>query len=306
MQTLCMSRICWTNSIGTIFLNTRNFERRMARFFKDFKLGGSIFIFGVLSFLSLSPACAITKEVDTLGVLASCDMESRKAELCAVTGDEAHISIPRFVFDEKGGSFEVRSINRFAFMNDGAILTLDLPSSINFIGTAWFSNCTNLVSVTIPDSINYVSLAAFRGCTSLKQLNVKSVSWVGKWAFGKCKSLQDLSFLNSVKAIDECAFNGCESIETVESPDCLTELGIGAFENCTKLRSVRFSKSIQVIRQNTFKNCLGLVGLFLPENIKEIRPWAFEGCSNLKVVKVSKSCKISDKTFPSDTKLEFY
>ena len=89
----------------------------MASFFKDFKLG-TIFIFWVLSFLFQSPTYAITKEIDALGVLASCEVEFRKAEVCAVTGDEAHISITRFVFDEKGDSFEVRLINRFAFMGE--------------------------------------------------------------------------------------------------------------------------------------------------------------------------------------------
>ena len=261
----------------------------------------------VILFLPLYTAYAANKNIDTLGIIFECDTILHKAEVHKLYSKSSHISVPQFVRDEKGESYEVISLGYGAF-RDSSInrLTITLPHSISRIGSGAFHDYKNLQFLSIRDSVTYISDRAFMNCFALEQLNIKSVSIVGKYAFAGCKLLKDLSFLNSVKEIEDYAFYGCASIESLYMPDCLYEIGRYAFVNCINLKSIRFSKSIHIIWNKSFKNCSGLYELYFPENIKRICSSAFVGCSNLKVVKVSKNTVIESGAFPENTIIEYY
>ena len=122
------------------------------------------------------------------------------------------------------------------------ISSVNIPNSVEIIGTHAFSTCRKLSSIIIPKSVKHIDLGAFSntGLTSMiveeenpvydsrencnaiidtetntliagcgKTIIPNSVTTIGDWAFYNCGKLYNLTIPNSVKYIGRDAFWGC-------------------------------------------------------------------------------------------------
>ena len=82
------------------------------------------------------------------------------------------------------------------------------------IGTAAFSNCTNISSITISDGMTSIGNEAFRNCTGLTELIIPdSVTSIGESICHTCSYLKKVIIGSSVSTIGQYAFTNCINIE---------------------------------------------------------------------------------------------
>ena len=96
-------------------------------------------------------------------------------------GTDTELVIPSTI---KG--YTVKYINDEAFMNRKELTSVNLPDSLEEIGSRAFQGCEKLTSITIPDSVVTIYSGAFRGC-GLTTINIPdSVNKIGAYAFQNC------------------------------------------------------------------------------------------------------------------------
>ena len=113
---------------------------------------------------------------------------------------------------------------------DSQLKQIDLPNSVNKIGTYAFTDCFNLESINLPDSIEIIGERAF-GCTTdggkISKMKV-SIS----------------SLPNSLKTLGAYAFyKGGDNITISQIPDGIEKISNWTFADCPNLRIEEFGVS---------------------------------------------------------------
>ncbi|MBE6536628.1 MAG: leucine-rich repeat domain-containing protein [Ruminococcaceae bacterium] len=192
-------------------------------------------------------------------------------------------------------------------------------SPVTAIGDYAFNNCTLLTSVEIPSSITYIGRGAFSYCTSIKKVCITDVS---KWcsiAFGTASSnpmncgadlylngvlVEKIEMSNEITSIGY-AFSGCTSIVSIEIPEGVTSIVDSAFSGCTSLTYIGIPNSVTLIDSYSFQNCMSLTNIEIPEGVTSIGRQAFYGCTSLTSVTIPKSVTyIGFSTFSGCSSLE--
>ena len=139
------------------------------------------------------------------------------------------------------------SIGSYAFSFSYGLKNLEIPSSVNNIGTAIHYYCKNLSAITtskdnttyytkdnclieyssntlvigcytstIPDGVEIIAPYAFSGQNQLDEIALpSSLTSVGARAFYSCSRLTSISFGEAVNYIGDYAFNNCSSLSSV-------------------------------------------------------------------------------------------
>ena len=118
---------------------------------------------------------------------------------------------------------EVVLSNQLKVIEDGGVFfsqdnlkTINLPSTLEYIGGATFSGCTSLNNVTIPSSVTSIGNYAFYRCTGLTNITIgNSVTSIGDRAFKECTGLTNITIPNSVTTIGSLAFAGWTAAQTI-------------------------------------------------------------------------------------------
>ena len=75
------------------------------------------------------------------------------------------------------------------------ITSVNLPSSVDWIGANAFSDCKALAQVTMSTAVTSISDFAFYGCSALTTINMPgTLETIGSMVFAECTSLTDLYF----------------------------------------------------------------------------------------------------------------
>lgn len=184
--------------------------------------------------------------------------------------------------------FGVYNICDNAFANSD-IRSVAFPSSVKYIGTCAFENCTNLERVHFNNNLKAISRSAFAGCTALKSVDLTGMSSLGcidVCAFKKCTSLAELKVesKNCYVILDD-AFIDCNKLRSVELSGGLDKLSKTAFARCAGLQRVDLSESkLYELQDSTFSSCKHLVEVKLPASLREIGARAFFRCESLRSV----------------------
>ena len=196
------------------------------------------------------------------------------------------------------------------------ITTIILPDSITCIEKNAFSNCTNLETINLPSSVEYIGDRVFSTiyehyrCEKMTISNSElpsSLKYIGKSAFQGCTSLiEELIVPGSVETIGEDAFNGCSSIKKAVFKDGVGSIGKGALANCSSLEELTLpyagtsldavennNSRISTIFTDTQKNVTSEI------NVKKI---AFTGGSTIPNNALSKMSKVTEVILPSSIK----
>ena len=210
-------------------------------------------------------------------------------------------------------------IENNAFNNCVRLESINLPSSLTYLGERAFYQCYSLSSnIVIPNNITEIKGLTFKNCYEIPSVTIGgSVTSIGGNAFEGCRSLSSLTIGNSVTTIGSQAFWKCRSLTSVTIPDSVTEIGSGAFASCSGLTEVHIGSGVTIVGSRAFSGCTNISNtLYL--NLASggtIGENTFASCSGLTEVHIGSGCtKIEDMAFdnvvttehPTEEEIVFY
>lgn len=163
--------------------------------------------------------------------------------------------VPTIIFEE--GIYSIKS----GF--SGSLVSVTLPSTLDYVSSGTFRNCYKLENVVIPEGIDSIQFRTFEHCSSLKEITIPS----------------------TVTSIDTEVFAYCSSLEKVNLPDTLKSIGDRAFVMCKALKSLNIPDKVEELGEHVFQGT-GLEYIEIPESVLEIGDGTFTACESLKEVKV--------------------
>jgi hypothetical protein len=139
----------------------------------------------------------------------------------------------------------IEGFDKFPERDPYKYFSLDISeSTLTYIQSIGFQNCTTLVSVILPNSVTEIRSQAFQGCTSLTSVTLgNGLTTIGNDAFYGCTSLTSVTIPNNVTTIGQWAFRGCTSLTSVTIGSSVASIGTWAFYSCSSLTSVRFERA---------------------------------------------------------------
>lgn len=187
---------------------------------------------------------------------------------------------------------EVTDLGQYAFHSCFSLQSVALPPDIGRgIETSTFYDCRSLISMTIPTSVEYIDDDAFNSCWALTSVVIPSdVDSVGNNAFYGCGALKDAALpIEYLYTIGEQAFQSCFGISSVIIPPEVTTISNGAFAYCSSIASVDIPLGVTTIEDNTFASCVSLASITIPSEVSSIGREAFYGCYGLGFIKFEAS-----------------
>lgn len=202
---------------------------------------------------------------------------------------EGDIVIPSNVMIN-GKSYIVTTIADEGFQSS-KITSINLPPTLEVIGSSAFFRCLELQGVVLPPSVRDIGTEAFYYCSNLEYILVATENPfyrnVGKMVVdnydyiiaypGKGDTV--LTIPNSIKGIRLQAISGCQSIKEVYIPSSVQSVGRMAFLFCRELERVQWDASAQEVPGGCFQGCSSLEEVVLSESVTDIGGMAFYGTS---------------------------
>lgn len=227
----------------------------------------------------------------------------------------------------------VTSIGRFAFRCCKFLATVTFAegSQLKSIGVSAFSGTTPahpiFTEIQIPDSVETIGTNAFHNCQDLESITLPaSLETIESSAFGYCRNLSEIELPTSLTTIEISVFDGCSSLETVfydgslaqwsqintsngflgdscpslvmndytaqfisvmdendpyPPPKTVTITKYTGKESTVILPSTINSWPVTKIGEDALKDNTTITSVTIPANVTEIGSNAFAGCTNL-------------------------
>lgn len=166
------------------------------------------------------------------------------------------------------------------------IKKIEIGEGVTTISPYAFLEEGDLESVTLPSTLTTIGRNAFYYCHGLKSINLpKSVTSVGEYAFYGCSSIDKPLYVNNMFLYMPKAFEGSYYI-----PESITEVKSGAFEFCNKLTYIHIPESVKTIGEYAFASCTSLEYVTVPSSVTSIGVFAFSGSTG----KLRVECNVED------------
>jgi hypothetical protein len=203
----------------------------------------------------------------------------------------------------------IKEIHEFAFASCISLSSIDLPSSLSYIGRSAFEYAESLKGdLIIAENVTLIAPYAFSSCGFNGSLIFENLNFdlINESLFQNCQSLQYISFPINLKSIMNNAFSFCHSLKQLILPDSLEYIGANAFErllnihgdliipkNVIQILSYAFSSSsfngtlnftssnLFIIEMHSFSYCSMIKNIIFPPKLKSIQRNAFENCLSL-------------------------
>ena len=178
----------------------------------------------------------------------------------------------------------IQSIGSYAFYDCNSMTYINIPIGIQIINSYVFFGCASLESIDLPNTYKSIQDYAFYGCIMLKQIYISDIcDGIGSYAFYNCKSLESINIKNSIKNIGDYAFRSCVLLSVIEIGDNVTNLGICVFYDCNGLEKVYLGKGIYELKDRLFYGCVNLSDLYLYAPQAYIDELTFYGAEDVTV-----------------------
>lgn len=150
----------------------------------------------------------------------------------------------------------VRSVGPWVF-EDADLRVINLPASVENLGSFAFSAIPNLQPVALPAGMTRIPDGLFydSGITSVEL--PKGVESIGYNAF-RSTDISRIELPASLREVNGYAFADCDKLTEIVLPDGVETLAYGVFEGCDKLETVILPASVTYIGQDTFSSCPAL------------------------------------------------
>ena len=128
-------------------------------------------------------------------------------KLIKCSGDFLNVEIPK----------SVNEIGSSCFEYNDKLESITIPEGVKEIGNDCFYDCRNLQQVNLPEGLEKIGSYAFNYCTNLQQINLpEGLKEIGSRAFCHAWNLSEIIIPESVKTIDELAFGDWKSKQTIK------------------------------------------------------------------------------------------
>lgn len=241
------------------------------------------------------------------GVVGIADYAFYKCELFTGVNLESIVYLGEYAFSKCTNLVSIRlgesakRIGDFAFYDCENLKDVIIShTSIETIGDFAFYCCLKLKNVELPSTIEMIGSRAFSN-TNISPAP-DGVLYVGKWAVGCVNSFASaVTIRDGTVGIAKYSFL-CPFLQQVKFPDTLKIIGKGAFLACEFIAIEEFPSSLKEIGDYAFYGCTnGMFGadynLVLPEGLERIGRSAFYG-SSVCGIEIPGSCRtIGDYAF---------
>ncbi|HHK7866626.1 TPA: choline-binding protein PcpA, partial [Streptococcus pneumoniae] len=197
---------------------------------------------------------------------------------------------------ELPASLEYIGTSAFSFSQKLKKLTFSSSSKLELISHEAFANLSNLEKLTLPKSVKTLGSNLFRLTTSLKHVDVEegneSFASVDGVLFSKDKTQliyypsqkNDESYKTpkETKELASYSFNKNSYLKKLELNDGLEKIGTFAFADAIKLEEISLPNSLETIERLAFYGNLELKELILPDNVKNFGKHVMNGLPKLK------------------------
>lgn len=180
---------------------------------------------------------------------------------------------------------------------------IQIPDSVETIGTNAFHNCQDLESITLPASLKTIEVVAFSGCRNLSEIKLPtSFPTIDISVFDDCSSLETVFYDGSLKQWNDITagndFLGysCPSLVTDDytaqfirvkndlsdpPPKTVTITKYTGKESTVIILPKISSWPVTKIGEDAFQDNTTITSVTIPANVTEIGSNAFAGCTNL-------------------------
>ena len=180
--------------------------------------------------------------------------------------DGGDVVIPSSI-NNNGIEYDVKSIEREAFMSCIYLTSIVIPNSVTRIEQNAFTNCERLTSITIPESVVKIDRDVFSDY--LKKIIINSNTLVSKdyktSSLVDCftnQSIKEVILGDKVTRIGDYAFSLFHNLTTIYIPNSVTSIGEGAFNMCWHMKSVTIPESVTSIGNGAFASCDELTNVY--------------------------------------------
>ena len=181
---------------------------------------------------------------------------------------------------------------------------IQIPYSVETIGTNAFHNCQDLESITLPASLETIESSAFSSCRKLSEIKLPtSLKAIQSYVFDDCSSLKTVSYDGSLEQWSKInvakGFLGYSSPSLVmvdytaqfisvkdendpdPPPKTVTITKYTGTESTVILPSTISSWPVTKIGEDAFQDNTTITSVTIPASVTEIGSNAFAGCTNL-------------------------
>lgn len=218
----------------------------------------------------------------------------------------------------EGKKYTVTKVGDKAFADCASLTEIEIPDSVNAIGTSAFSGC-NLKSILIPKSVKSIEANAFAACQELKTFEFEDESQLETFNPGVFSSVTNLqyakipasiiSYLPNIRSLEKVtvingdiadyAFDNCKSLKEVELQKGVTSVSAKAFSYCEAIESVCIQEGAQNIANGVFKDyCKNITKAEIPTTAISLIP-----SDNLQSVVINGGDSIDGRAFSGYYKL---
>ena len=194
-----------------------------------------------------------------------------------------------------GAMYEFDSINVPWDEYLDKIILIKVSDGVTSIGNNAFIGCYNLVSIEIPNSVERMGSDILSNCTSLKEISVPFIG-SSRDAAGTSDAVLGHLFGTSSSGVLQCYTQSGNSLSGYRYaiPDSLQKVSItdaksipfGAFYNCANLTSVELNEGITEIQGYSFRNCTGLTEMVVPKSVQSVAEYTLDGCNSIETLTV--------------------
>lgn len=177
------------------------------------------------------------------------------------------------------------NLEEFTFAWCKQLTVVELPPTLQTIRRGAFKSCASLTEVDLPRSLQLIGSEAFYQ-SALRVLTIpSSVAVIGASACQHCYNLGELELQEGLKEIHNWAFADCRSLRAVFLPFSLAFVGDGAFRFCFNMLGVEVPLRNSQIKfgQYAFQRCESLYSIALDGDGHRFPESTFVGCSKLKI-----------------------
>lgn len=181
---------------------------------------------------------------------------------------------------------------------------IQIPDSVETIGTNAFHNCQDLESITLPASLETIESSAFSSCRKLSEIKLPaSLKAIQSYVFDDCSSLETVFYYGSLEQWSKInvakGFLGYSSPSLVMGdytaqfisvkdendpdppPKTVTITKYTGTESTVILPSTINSWPVTKIGEDAFQDNTTITSVTIPDSVTEIGANAFAGCTNL-------------------------
>lgn len=164
-----------------------------------------------------------------------------------------------------------------------------MKNNITSIGIDAFNTCSNLINIQLPDTIQDIGTNAFINCSKINIDIPKDIISLSASAFKGCTNIDHVT-INGIDGVTICdsAFQNCTNISSVDLGKNVLSVGNNVFTGCTKIKTATLPQSIL---KNSLTSTYGfqgsktsLLSVYIHNDVSSIPTKAFEGCNSLSSV----------------------